>query len=332
MAARKEATEAKWIQMAGKPNKDFLAKPRGAHKRFGSMTIDDVKDQPDLLRTDDIKIILQNFIDYYAKLYEHKEICPIALDKLIGNLTLSLDEEESEALNAPIKKAEMLVALINTPKGKSLGMDRLPYECYKALLLEATNILTNLGNQVSEKKAQPASWAQILIFVLPKEKDSYSTHKYRPISLLNTDYKMVMRVWANRLGPILAKKIGHHQQGFIPGRDGRENIINVQLIIDLINARQEDGVAVFLDQEKAFDMVSFTTINMVFTKLNWPERFRALLSTVYCSNKIRAKVKANGTTSKNDFVVNSGTKQGCPLSPLIYAVVADLYNMAVISH
>jgi hypothetical protein len=183
----------------------------------------------------------------------------------------------------------MLVALINTPKGKSLGTDRLLYECYKALLLEATNILTNIGNQVKEKKAQPASWAQILISVLPKEEDSYSTHKYRPISLLNTDYKMVIRVWANRLGPILAKKIGYHQRGFIPGRDGRENIINVQMIIDLINACQEDEVLAFLDQEKAFDMVSFTTINTVFTKLNWLERFKALLSTVYCNNKIRAR-------------------------------------------
>jgi hypothetical protein len=65
--------------MAGKPNKDFLAKPRRAHKRFGSITIDNVKDQTDLLRMDDIKIILQNFVNYYAKLYEYKEICPIAL-------------------------------------------------------------------------------------------------------------------------------------------------------------------------------------------------------------------------------------------------------------
>jgi hypothetical protein len=43
-----KATEAKWIQIAGKPNKDFLAKPMGAHKRYGSMTIDNFKDQPDL--------------------------------------------------------------------------------------------------------------------------------------------------------------------------------------------------------------------------------------------------------------------------------------------
>jgi hypothetical protein len=40
-------------------------------------------------------------------------------------------------------------------------------------------------------------------------------------------------------------------------------------------------VVAFLDQEKAFDMVSFTTINAIFTKLNWPERFKSLLATVY---------------------------------------------------
>jgi hypothetical protein len=51
------------------------------------------------------------------------------------------------------------------------------------------------------------------------------------------------------------------------------------------------------------------TINIVFTKLNWPEKFRALLNMVSCKNKISAKVKANGFISgRNDFVVNS-TKQ-----------------------
>ena len=63
------------------------------------------------------------------------------------------------------------------------------------------------------------------------------------------------------MGPILAKRIGHHQCRFIPMRDGRENIINVQLLIDLINAKNEEGAIIFLDQEKAFNMVSFTAIN-----------------------------------------------------------------------
>jgi hypothetical protein len=271
-------------------------------------------------------------VEYYSKLYEHKKICPVALDRLIKNLTLTLDMEEAKELDKPIMDKKMLAALINTPKGKSPEMDRLSYEYYKEVPKEAAAALTGINNLVPKLKAQPASWSQITISVLSKEADSYTTHKFRPISLLNINIKIVLRVWANRLGPILARKIGHHQRGFIPGRDGWENIINVQMIIDLINAKNEERVVAFLDQKKAFDMVSFTTINFVFTKLNWPDKFYAVLQIIYCKNRIRARVKANGIISKKDFLVNSGTRQGCPLSPLIYIVVADLYNLVVINH
>jgi hypothetical protein len=91
---------------------------------------------------------------------------------------------------------------------------------HKEVPKEAVEALMGIGNLVPKLKAQPASWLQITILVLPKEADSYTTHKFCLISLLNTDYKIVMRVWANRLGPILARKIGHHQRGFILGRDG----------------------------------------------------------------------------------------------------------------
>jgi hypothetical protein len=121
MAMRKEAIEAKWIQMSGKPNKDFLAKPRASRKRIGNMIIGYVKDQPDLPRTDNINAILHNFVEYYSKLYEHKKICPVALDRFIKNFTLMLDTEEAEELDKLITNKEMLTALINTPRASFQG-------------------------------------------------------------------------------------------------------------------------------------------------------------------------------------------------------------------
>jgi hypothetical protein len=50
MAMCKEVIQAKWIQMSGKPNKDFLAKPKRARKRIGNMTVDNIKDQLGLHR------------------------------------------------------------------------------------------------------------------------------------------------------------------------------------------------------------------------------------------------------------------------------------------
>jgi hypothetical protein len=182
----------------------------------------------------------------------YMSIKAIALDKLIANLTLNLGDKEVERLEAPIKESKMLRALVDTLKGKSPGTDRPPYECYKGCPNKAARILADIDNRVVDSGKQLTSWAQIIILVIPKEPDSYFTYKFQPISLLNTDYKMVMRVWANRLGPILANKIGHHQRGFILGRDGWENIINIQMIIDLLNAKNEERAVAFLDQEKAF--------------------------------------------------------------------------------
>jgi hypothetical protein len=53
---------------------------------------------------------------------------------------------------------------------------------------------------------------------------------------------------------------------------------------------------------------------------------------LHTARTVSEPVKANKIIPKRKRVVNSGTRQGCPLSLLIYAMVADLYNMAVINH
>jgi exonuclease III len=329
--AREEISRAKWTRISGKADKDFLATPKVGKRKLYPMTIENVKGKPDFPRTDDPKVILDNFLAYYEELYKEKGVHIPTLDTLIKKLNLNLNEDQAAVLEASIDPAEVKLAIVTAPDNKSPGSDTIPYECWKINPGTTANIVAAVGNMVAETADQPNSWRDIVISALNKVDDPYSTHLYRPIALLNTDYKTVMRCWANRLGPILADKIGHHQRGFIPGRDGRENIINVQLVMDLMNARLEDGAILYLDQEKAFDMVSFTTINRIFNKLQWPEPFCNTIKATYTLNRMRAKVKVGGHISEGTCPINSGTRQGCPLSPLIYAVVADLYNMSIIT-
>ena len=261
------------------------------------MTIDNVKNMPDLPHTDDVGIITDNFVTYYGQLYCDKPVNMPNLDRMIGNLTLKLDEEDASVLGAPINMNKVREVLKKVPRAKPPGTDSLPYKIYRALRGPAAIAIAKIANLVTDMESQPDSWMDISVAVLPKEEDSYSTHKFRPISLLNNDYKIVMRVWANRMGPILSKRIGHHQRGFIPSQDGRENIINVQLLIDLINAQNEEGAVIFLDQEMTFDMVSFTAINQIFEKLEWPSRFQSLMHTVYKKDHVKAKIRVNGKLS-----------------------------------
>ena len=65
-----------------------------------------------------------------------------------------------------------------------------------------------------------------------------SIANYRPITLLNTDYKIIAKVYANRLKKIIQQVVGENQRGFIPNRDIRTNIIEAKSIINLARFNQ----------------------------------------------------------------------------------------------
>ena len=142
-----------------------------------------------------------NFVSYYGELYCDKHVDMPTLDRMIGNLTLKLDEKDVATLGAPINMNEVQEVLKKVPKGKTPGPDLLPYEIYRALLGLAATAIAKKAYLVTEMESQPESWLDISVAVLPKEEDLYSTHKFRPISLLNNDYKIVMKVWATGLDP-----------------------------------------------------------------------------------------------------------------------------------
>src|SRR4051812_49434789 len=150
---------------------------------------------------------------------------------------------------------------------------------------------------------------------------------YRPITLANSDYKIILRVWSTRLGPILNDIVGEHQKGFIPTRDGRENIIVVQAIIDKLSKLLEGGV-IFLDLKKAFDRVSHEALSYMLERFNFPSQFINTVSAVYSSSKVQLIVNRE---RGEEILVESGTKQGCPLSPLLFTLIAEVLTQAIVN-
>ena len=71
------------------------------------MTIDSVKNMPNLPRTHNVGIIMDNFVTYYRELYCDKPVNIPTLDRMINNLTLKLDEVDAAALGAPINMEEV---------------------------------------------------------------------------------------------------------------------------------------------------------------------------------------------------------------------------------
>lgn len=102
--------------------------------------------------------------------------------------------------------------------GKNLGADGLPTEFYSQYIELLVPRLTGLFTEFATLESLPGSMKEAIIVLVPKlGKDSQKCASYRPLSLLNIDAKVLAKILAICLSPIISDLIQIHQTGFMPG-------------------------------------------------------------------------------------------------------------------
>lgn len=184
-----------------------------------------------------IKIKLKTlFFSFYSDLYQSKvEYSMALLRDFLDPLKLpSLSSVVREELNAPLTLEELRRAVLEAPNNKAPGLDGLPSEVYKyygdILLPELLKVL----NHAWETFKLPDSMNEACIIVLLKpDKDPLAPESYRPISLLNSDAKILTRILAARLGRVMQGLIHPDQSGFIHTRSTAINLRSLYLNMQL---------------------------------------------------------------------------------------------------
>ena len=87
---------------------------------------------------------------------------------------------------------------------------------------------------------------------------------WRPISLLNTDYKILSRILANRITPILSKIISNNQKCGVPGRKIDQILFNIQAVFEIAKQIKEKFSLMLIDFKKAFNRLSHQFIFKIF--------------------------------------------------------------------
>ena len=206
----------------------------------------------------------------------------------------------------------------NTKLGKSPGPDGFTLQYYKTLLPSLGNHLVKMLNGLTEGDVLHASTLQAQIAVIPKEgKDPSYCGSYRPISLLNTDLKLFTKILATRLQSHLPHLIHLDQVGFVPTREARDNTTKVLNLLYTSTRTKTPSIFLSTDAEKAFDRVGWAFMFATLRHVGLGRKMMHWILATYASPA--ARVRANGVTS-DPFQITNGTRQGCPLSPLLFAV------------
>ena len=113
------------------------------------------------------------------------------------------------------------------------------------------------------------------------------------------------------------------------GVRGRTSIVNSRLLQDIVtdvNQRGLGGAVLSLDQEKAFDRVDWAFLLRVLQTMNFGPSFCHWIQLFY--TQISSSVLVNGEQSEY-FFISRGVRQGCPLSPLLYVIMAETLACAI---
>lgn len=317
-------SRCQWYEKGEKSNKYFLNlesrnKTRVTmtklQKEDGTMTTD----QKEILR------LQQNFYQqlYSSQLTKTKE----QIKEYLSNInTKTLSEDEKESCEGPLTNEECLRAVKSFKKNKSPGNDGLTAEFYLKMWPIIGNILVRAANVANQKGELSTSQKQAVITLLDKGKDRNQIKNWRPISLLNVDYKVISKALANRFITFLPQLIHVNQTGYIQDRNITENLRTISDILHYTKEENLPGLLVCIDFQKAFDSVEWDFLRQVLDKFNFGKSFTSWIKTLYSG--VSSCITNNGHVSPN-FNLGRGVRQGDPLSPYLFLLTAEILGCKV---
>ena len=279
-------------------------------------TITELKtDTQTLTETSDILNEIQHF---YKDLYTNTHTDDDTQRELLNKIQRTIQPTSRGLLESDLSLDNLTNAVSSLKNRKTPGSDGLPVEFYKKFWDQIGPLLLQVSTFVHKNDGQlPTSMRMAYVRLIHKGGETHHLGNWRPVSLLNADYKVISKALAQKLHTVLAEVIHPDQTCGVPGRNIQDNLLTLRDFIQYSQTHNEPFLFLNIDQEKAFDRVDYTYLQNVLTKMGFGPNFRRWISILY---KNRSANFLNNGFKTMAIEILRGLLQGCPLAQLLYII------------
>ena len=269
--------------------------------------------------------ILECQVQFYSELYTSD---PNVHFDLADNVNNKLDENHIAAQPDEFSISELSEALGGLKNGSCPGSDGLTTDFYKVFWKYLKIPLHECVTEINQSRTMHKTGKTGVLNLIPKgNKDTRYLQNMRPITLLNTDYKIIEKCIANRMTPALCELIHSDQTGFLPGRRISANIRKILDVVEHSHRNQEENIVMSCDYMKCFDRIEIDSIVHAMRFFQFSEYLIKWIELIYEDFCIR--LQHNGFFAPTYIKPTRGVHQGGPASNAIFLVVAELLAIAI---
>ena len=320
-------SRANWTEKGERSTKYFFSLEKNNGKKKALTKIIDNNGTISL----DQQGISRSVVDFYQKLFNSRRPAQTEIDEYITSSNLNrVSDEMLPELEDTISLGEMDQVVGKLKNNKSPGWDGLSAEFYKAFWPDIRHLIHQVFLESIDAGSLSPSQRIGIITLLPKPKSPVELvylKNWRPITLLNVDYKIFTHVIKNRLVKTLPTIISNVQSGFQAGKSTCDNLILMCLTLDFYQENsEEEGMLLQVDFEKAFDSVEHTFLYSTLRSMGFGDYILNLVKVAFSGCMSYANV--NGHLSDPIYLMR-GLHQGSPLSPILFLIVAQVFSFKI---
>ena len=270
------------------------------------------------------KAIILYIREYFEKMFIKEKCDEIYQDLFLELIDNIIDRNENDILTSEVTEMEICKALQGMKSGKSPGIDGLTVEFYKTFWEEIKKEFVELVKFIFKSKTI-SKMNKGIITLTPKEGDPSVITNWRPITMLNVDFKVVAKIITNRLKNVLHLIISREQFCCVGDRSINNMNSIMRDIIFYANENDEAAALINLDWSKAFDRVDHDFLYKILSNFGFDPSFILLIKMLYIDAE--SILCINGNMSE-PFPIKKSVRQGCPLSMILFIIYQEpFYRM-----